>query len=127
MACRNPTDSQTIFFKELPNDVDALTVARVTFLTNTTESGNLGALKRRARPDYRQFHPAIEWPSFAALARVEEVIKGEIVGPEIRVLWAMSSCDSRYHAGASGIVVGTLRQDSKGAMELLARSHRWHH
>src|SRR5262249_30260371 len=95
-ACRVSTK---IFFDEIPQTIksrNAPDIVRVTVIeTPTTEQG-----------DYA-----------VAIARVEKAIKGNIKAPTIKLLYVPTTCLGRASVGDSGIVLGTSRRDSTGAIE----------
>jgi hypothetical protein len=56
----------------------------------------------------------------AIVARVEKVLKGQIGGATINIVANFSSCLLSVPVGVRGIVVGSLRRDDRGALELRA-------
>lgn len=54
------------------------------------------------------------------VARVEKVLKGQIDGAEIKIVANLSTCGLGFAIGERGIVVGALRRDARGSLELIA-------
>jgi hypothetical protein len=54
------------------------------------------------------------------VARVEKVLKGQIDGAEIKIIANLSTCGFGFAIGERGIVVGALRRDARGSLELIA-------
>jgi hypothetical protein len=104
-ACLFSSLARTFFFEDidLANGVDAPAIARVT-ITAMTDS-----------------HSS-ENRSWTATAHVDRVLKGQIPSRDIKikVMWVPSLCDFSFRVGAKGIVVGTIKRDPQGVLELLA-------
>jgi len=101
LACW-PGFERTLFFEQadLAHGIDAPAIVEVT-ITDAAETN---------RPGY-----------WTAVARVEKVLKGQIDGSVIKIIWIPTSCDHIFRAGDRGIVIGTLKRDSGGAIELVPR------
>jgi hypothetical protein len=104
LACW-PGLERTLFFEQadLTHGIDAPAIVEVTITDTATVAGTNG-------PGY-----------WTAVARVEKVLKGQIDGRVIKVIWIPTSCDHIFRAGDRGIVIGTLERDSGGAIELVPR------
>jgi len=98
-ACRGPQFEESAFFDEVPSGIDAPAIVDVTITDVSTTANN----------NY-----------LVGFARIRRVIKGSIQGEDLKVLVRLNSCTRGFGAGASGIVIGTLRKDARGALELIA-------
>jgi hypothetical protein len=105
VACLGRFAEWTIFFDAVPHDVDAPAIVEVT-ITNADET---------QRPD----------GAMAGTAHVDRVIKGPIDVENLRLLAAVSSCGGGFTTGERGIVMGELRRDAQGVLELQAIHQTW--
>jgi hypothetical protein len=99
-ACRTPSSFYTIIFDEVPTSLDAPLVVEVT-ITGISEP------------------PSLSRPGSAVMdARVDRVVKGPVADKTLRLAVVLSDC-STFGVGSHGIVLGTLRHDAKGRLELV--------
>jgi hypothetical protein len=98
-ACIGPIDVTSIFYDNVPEGADASAIVRVTIIDLPAPTDN-------------QY--------FVGLGKVEKVIKGEIDTTTIRVLSSIGDCLNKFPVGSRGIVIGDIRRDSQGDIELLA-------
>lgn len=98
----------TMFFEEVPTEVQAPVVAHIT-VTSLLESSwkNSGGWFTKQR-------------SFKGLAQVNRAIRGSIEKKLIKIIAPDSSCDSPYAVGDSGFVVGNVQSDENGMLEFHA-------
>src|SRR5262249_23626352 len=110
-ACPTGEHQRWVFFRSVPSHLDAPVIAQatVTKLTNVLPTSSF-------REPYR------EGMSFEGEARVDSVIKGVIESPTIMLVAPHSSCDVPFFVGASGIVLGRIRRNLEGMVELRAIS-----
>jgi hypothetical protein len=94
LACAVPGPLPTIIFtyEDLSNGIDAPAIVEVTIM------------------GYNE----------GFVARVEKVLKGQIDGAEIKIVANLSTCGFGFAIGERGIVVGALRRDARGSLELIA-------
>jgi hypothetical protein len=102
-ACPDLGSSRTIFFDDLPPQIDASVAARVKIV-------RLLPIDRR--------HPGVR----RAIARVEKVVAGTIPSSTITLVSSNYDCDQSPTIGASGLVLGNLRQVAPNEFELIAQS-----
>lgn len=111
-ACRGPTLERTIIFDDVPSSLDAPVIVEVTI----TDMSNVS-------------DPSTGWIWAVMNARVDRVIKGPIDDRTLKIVTEIDDCTRGFGAGSHGIVVGTLRNDTRGARELVAisesQSERW--
>ena len=106
-ACR-PKDERVTFFVDVPVEISASTIARVTIVELIRDN-----IKRIF--DERDYVT-----SFVGLARVDEVIKGQIGKNDIvKVISPNTSCYHEFSVGSTGVVVGELRRNADGGVELI--------
>jgi len=111
-ACLIPAAQTTIFFRNLPKEIDAPIAAEVTVIKLTDAPG-------------RAYYGGKS--SFAGLARVERLLKGTIDGSTIKLIGpSRSSCNQSFHVGAAGIVIGRIADDAGEvpAFEAIAESYK---
>jgi hypothetical protein len=101
LACRGFQWEQTIFFDEVPANIDVPAIVQVIITDVATVNER-----------YEQIGAAL----------VHRVIKGPIDGQTLKIVATPTSCGGGIAPGASGIVMGTLRRDAQGALELVAIS-----
>ena len=89
----------SIFYDDVPGNVDASAIVEVTIIAfvDTNRSGYL-----------------------VGTAKVERVIKGDINSDTIRVLTGIGDCLPKFPVGTRGIVIGNIRRDEQGVIELMA-------
>jgi hypothetical protein len=108
MLCITSADAEACFpgyefrmlFEKIPFALDAPVIARITGVEVLS-----GASKRDA----------------VVLARIDKVIKGELEGEYIRLVYQRTSCGPSFpqsYVGASGIVLGKLERNDEGAISL---------
>jgi hypothetical protein len=100
LACRGLQWERTIFFDEVSANIDVPAIVQVTITEMVTTER------------YDQ----------VGVARVHRVIKGPIDGQTLKIVAMPTSCGGGIAPGASGIVMGTLRRDAQGELELVAIS-----
>ena len=110
-ACVNPASQTTIFFKNLPDGIDAPVAAEVTVIKLVDAPGRLYYGGKS---------------SFAGLARVERLLKGTIGSSTIKLIGpSRSSCNQSFDVGATGIVLGRMTDDGDvPAFEAIAESYK---
>jgi hypothetical protein len=109
-ACRGMTLERSILFDDVTG-LDAPVIARVT----VTAMLNQEQPKPGVRVPDDQY---VQRFTLVGLARVEQVIKGELAGSLIKVAVLPTSCGPYFGAGVSGTVAGTIKHDTQGTQVL---------
>jgi hypothetical protein len=108
-GCSDGGSHYTILFDSVPRRVDAPVIAQVKVIEiiigDSVPPPYQGAWGRH---------------SFHSYARVERVIKGAIEDRIIRLIVPASYCAQGLGAGDSGIVIGDVRRNSQGELEMNA-------
>jgi hypothetical protein len=103
LACRGFQWERTIFFDDVPANIDVPAIVQVTITDMVS----------------------MEKYDQTGVARIHRVIKGPIDGQTLKIVAMPTSCGGGIAVGASGIVMGTLRRDAQGGLELVAISESW--
>ena len=102
LACSGPGSHQTMFFDDFTG-IDEPIIAQVT-ITRMVDN-----------PSRPRIHSI-------GIARLDRVVKGSIDLKEIKIFSPLTSCSDPLKVGSSGMVAGTLRLDTQGAVELHLKS-----
>jgi hypothetical protein len=110
VACQSPSSRMSIFHTKVPPTLDAPIVAEITIIKLIrSKAGVAGGYEDRF--------------SFEGDARVERVVKGVIDETIIRVVAPyVTTCDDPFGIGSTGIVLGSMRRNDDGLLELRAIS-----
>src|SRR5262249_59609391 len=105
-ACVTVGSLKTVFFDEVPRQSSAPVVARITI----------------TRMNVDQTNPPLG--RYVAIARIDEVLKGDIAQANVKIIARATYCDEELHVGSEGIVAGDLVVDALGELEFRLVSHR---
>jgi hypothetical protein len=112
-ACVGRGSFETIFFDEIPRQLSAPVVARITITRLDVDPSSRIDIDR-AGPLGR----------YVAVARVDEVLKGDIAQGSVKIIADGTVCDQKLHVGSEGIVAGQLVVDAWGELQFVLVSHR---
>jgi hypothetical protein len=102
-ACRGEPFHRSIIFDKVPISLDAPVVVEAT-IVDWSEVAN----------------PATGPGWFVMNARIDKIIKGPIDRGTLKIVTEAWDCTTGFGVGSRGIVLGTLRQDPQGGVELVA-------
>jgi hypothetical protein len=110
-ACRGPGLHQSVLFKDTTN----LKAPIIVRLTVTDVDKGLAP-----RPAPHLTAEALRYRFFIiGTAHIEQVLKGELAAPSVRVAVAPDSCGPYLYTGMFGIMAGTLTRDTQGIPVLM--------